>query len=81
MFNEYDNFMSKKAINKIKSDFSHAQKNKGMMWKDVISFDNSALESVGIYDSKTHTLDEQKIKEATRKMMKRFEKKKGLKKI
>ncbi|MCU7774340.1 relaxase MobL [Staphylococcus aureus] len=52
-----------------------------MMWKDVISFDNSALESVGIYDSKTHTLDEQKIKEATRKMMKRFEKKKGLKKI
>ncbi|MGZ1706110.1 MobP2 family relaxase [Staphylococcus argenteus] len=78
MFNEHDNFMSKKAINKIKSDFSHAQKNKGMMWKDVISFDNSALESVGIYDSKTHTLDEQKIKEATRKMMKRFEKKEGL---
>lgn len=37
------------------------------MWKDVISFDNSSLESVGIYDSKTHTLDEQKLKKLQEK--------------
>lgn len=32
------------------------------MWQDVFSFDNLWLEKNGLYNSRTHELDERKIK-------------------
>ncbi|EGQ3392006.1 hypothetical protein K7N23_002319 [Staphylococcus pseudintermedius] len=78
MFNNETNFMSKDDLIYTKDKFRNAQKNNGIMWKDVISFDNEALKSAGIYDPKTMYLDEQKIRQATRKTMLRFEQKEGL---
>lgn len=37
------------------------------MWQDVFSFDNLWLEKNGLYNSRTHELDERKIKNAVRK--------------
>ncbi|EPQ9603953.1 MobP2 family relaxase [Staphylococcus pseudintermedius] len=78
MFNNETNFMSKDDLIYTKDKFRNAQKNNGIMWKDVISFDNEALKSAGIYDPRTMYLDEQKIRQATRKTMLRFEQKEGL---
>lgn len=76
MFNNETNHMDKGEVEKLGKDFNNSQKNGGIMWKDVISFDNSVLVQEGLYDEKTGLLDEQKFKTATRKMMETFEKKK-----
>ncbi len=55
--------------NRLKEAFKKAQKNKSVLWQDVISFNNGWLERHGIYDSKTKTLDEEKLKDVTRKAM------------
>lgn len=78
MFNNETNHMDKGEVEKLGKDFNNSQKNGGIMWKDVISFDNSVLVQEGLYDEKTGLLDEQKFKTATRKMMETFEKKEGL---
>lgn len=78
MYNNISNYMSKKEIEFTKYKFNEAQKKNGIMWKDVISFDNEALKEAGIYDPETKYLDEQKIRQATRKAMQKFEKKEGL---
>jgi len=54
---------------KIKELFKTAQENGSIMWQDVISFNNEWLEKHGIYDSKTKTLDEKKLKEVARSAM------------
>lgn len=79
MFNDSQNFMDKNDIDDLKKSFNKAQKNNGIMWKEVISFDNDTLIKEGLYDSKTKILDEQKFRNSTRKMMKKFEDKEGLK--
>lgn len=78
MFNNETNFMSEDEIIYTKDKFRNAQRNNGIMWKDVISFDNEALKISGIYDPETMYLDEQKIRQATRKTMQKFEQKEGL---
>lgn len=50
----------------LKESFKTAQKNKSLMWQDVISFDNSFLEKYGLYDSKTKQLNDQKLKTSAR---------------
>ncbi|WP_180526103.1 MobP2 family relaxase [Staphylococcus haemolyticus] len=79
MFNESKNFMDKNDVYNLKKSFRNAQQNNGIMWKEVISFDNDTLIKEGLYDSKTKILDEQKFRNATRKMMEKFEDKEGLK--
>ncbi|MFG1577851.1 MobP2 family relaxase, partial [Staphylococcus aureus] len=59
--------------------FRNAQQNNGIMWKEVISFDNEALIKEGLFDPNTKLLDEQKFRTSTRKMMERFEDREGLK--
>lgn len=78
MFNDNSNYMSEDEIKYTKFKFNKAQKNNGIMWKDVISFDNDALKEAGIFDPECKYLDEQKIRQATRKAMKKFEEKEGL---
>jgi len=53
----------------LKKQFETAQKNGSLMWQNVISFDNRWLEEQGIYESKTKTLNENKLKEITRLAM------------
>lgn len=79
MFNNEKNFMNDEDINELKKSFKNAQDKNGIMWKEVISFDNDTLIKEGLYDSKTKILDEQKFRNSTRKMMKKFEDKEGLK--
>ena len=52
--------------NKLKTLFNRSQENDGIMWHDVISFDNKFLENHGIYDSKNNILDDRKLKEVVR---------------
>lgn len=79
MFNESKNFMDKNDVYNLKNSFRNAQQNNGIMWKEVISFDNDTLIKEGLYDCKTKILDEQKFRNSTRKMMEKFEDKEGLK--
>lgn len=79
MFNDSKNFMDKKDVDDLKKSFKNAQDKNGIMWKEVISFDNDTLIKEGLYDSKTKILDEQKFRNSTRKMMEKFEDKEGLK--
>src|SRR5699024_12056706 len=39
------------------------------LWQDVISFDNEWLEEQGLYDPTTHSVDEDKMIDVTRKAM------------
>lgn len=79
MFNNEKNFMNDEDINNLKKSFKNAQEKNGIMWKEVISFDNDTLIKEGLYDSKTKILDEQKFRNSARKMMEKFEDKEGLK--
>lgn len=78
MFNNNSNYMSKEEIDYTKNKFNNAQKDNGIMWKDVISFDNESLKEAGIFDPECKYLDEQKMRQATRRAMQKFEKKEGL---
>lgn len=78
MFNDNSNYMSEDEIKYTKSKLNEAQKNNGIMWKDVISFDNESLKEAGIFDPECKYLDEQKMRQATRRAMQKFEKKEGL---
>lgn len=79
MFNNEKNFMNNDDIESLKKSFKNAQNNNGIMWKDVISFDNDTLIKEGLYDDETKILDEQKFRSSTRKMIEKFEDKEGLK--
>lgn len=79
MFNNEKNFMNKYDINELKNSFKNAQDNNGIMWKEVISFDNDTLIKEGLYNNKSKMLDEQKFRTSTRKMMDKFQDKEGLK--
>lgn len=79
MFNDRQNFMDKNDVDDLKNSFRNAQQNNGIMWKEVISFDNEALIKEGLFDPNTKLLDEQKFRTSTRKMMERFEDREGLK--
>ncbi|MGO3602411.1 MAG: MobP2 family relaxase [Enterococcus malodoratus] len=61
----------------IKNVFRKGQNHGSIIYQDVISHDNSYLEKLGLYDSKTGTLDEVGLKRAGKEMMDRlFEKEK-----
>ena len=51
---------------KLKNLFNKSQNNGGIMWHDVMSFDNKFLEKHGIYDSRNKVLDNRKLKEVVR---------------
>ena len=67
LFTSDRDFLSEDESKKLKRCFSIAQENGSFMWQDVFSFDNLWLEKNGLYNSRTHELDERKIKNAVRK--------------
>lgn len=54
---------------KLYEDFQTAQKNHGVMWQTVFSFDMEWLEKNGLYDPESKVLNEHKIMELTRNAM------------
>lgn len=78
LFTDDKDFLTGEEKKKLKKQFELAQKNNSIMWQDVVSFDNEWLEKHGLYDSKTKTLDEKKLMESTRAMMKIAEEKEEL---
>lgn len=78
LFTHDKDSLSEEEKKRLKNQYSQAQQNNSIMWQDVISFDNAWLEKHGLYDSKTKTLDEKKLMEATRSMMKVAEEKEEL---
>lgn len=64
-------------LKEIKDVFRKGQNHGSIIYQDVISHDNGYLEKLGLYDSKTDTLDEVGLKRAGKEMMdKLFEKEK-----
>ncbi|MEH6944787.1 MobP2 family relaxase [Bacillus sp. JJ722] len=80
LFTENQDRLQEEDKKKLKGIFKEAQQNKSIMWQDVISFNNAWLEEHGLYDSKTHSVDERKLMDATRLAMKEMTKKEGLEK-
>lgn len=78
LFTSYSDKLNEKEKESLKKSFSIAQENNSVLWQDVISFDNKWLEEHGIYDSKTHTIDEKKLKNVARLSMNEMLKKEGL---
>lgn len=69
LFTKDEDVISLEGKKRLKEVFRTAQNNNSVLWQDVISFNNDWLEKNGIYDSTTKIIDEQKLKEATRKAM------------
>ena len=66
LFTDNKDILDSTEKNKLKNLFNKCQENGGIMWHDVISFDNKFLEKHGIYDSKNKVLDNRKLKEVIR---------------
>ncbi|WP_218924526.1 MobP2 family relaxase, partial [Bacillus cereus] len=69
LFTKEEDVVSLDGKIRLKEAFKTAQKNKSVLWQDVISFDNERLEKHGIYNSESKMLDEEKLKDVTRKAM------------
>ncbi|MET3690213.1 putative transcriptional regulator [Priestia megaterium] len=65
---KYDR-LTEEQKTKLKESFEEAQKNNSIMWQDVITFHNPWLQEQGIYDARTHTVDERKLMYVTRQAM------------
>ncbi|MCM3186934.1 MobP2 family relaxase [Priestia megaterium] len=65
---KYDR-LTEEQKTKLKESFEEAQNNNSIMWQDVITFHNPWLQEQGIYDARTHTVDERKLMYVTRQAM------------
>ena len=61
--------LSKEDKEQLKEHYRMAQEKRSYLWKDVFSFDNEWLETHGLYDSKSKSLNEGLIREAIRNAM------------
>lgn len=61
LFTNSSNHLSPEEKEQLKNTYIKAQKNGSLMWQTVISFDNRWLEDNGLWDSKTHMLDKNKL--------------------
>lgn len=78
IFTEKKDLLSKEEKKSLKSIFQKAQDNGSLMWQTVISFDNRWLSQQGVYDAKTKTLDDKKLKEVARNGIREMLKKENL---
>ncbi|PHE83664.1 hypothetical protein COF81_30685, partial [Bacillus pseudomycoides] len=78
LFTEHSNGLKENEKKDLKKMFQLAQKNKSIMWQDVITFDNDWLAEHGVYDPRTRTVDETKLMDVTRLAMKEMLKREKL---
>lgn len=69
IFTADKNELSSEAKNSLKDIYKTAQKNGSLMWQTVISFDNDFLARNGLFDNNLKKVDEDKLREYTRKSM------------
>ncbi|KQU24376.1 hypothetical protein ASG61_20910 [Bacillus sp. Leaf75] len=69
LFTKHADQLNKEEKQQLKILFETAQENQSIMWQDVITFHNPWLEENGMYDSRTHTVNEQKLMHVTRQSM------------
>ena len=62
--------LNNEQLSTLKALFQKAYDNDSILWQSVISFDNRYLTKMGLYDPTTKTLNEAKLRECTRAMMK-----------
>lgn len=67
LFTDDRDLLSDDDFKKIKKGYQIAQKNGSPLWQDVISFDNDWLEEQGLYDPVTHSVNEDKLRDVSRK--------------
>ena len=78
LFTEQSDQLNAQGKKQLKKLFEKAQKNNSIMWQDVITFHNPWLQENGLYDARTHTVDEKKLMEITRQSMKEMLKRERL---
>ncbi|MCM3169471.1 relaxase MobL [Peribacillus frigoritolerans] len=78
LFTESSNQLNENEKNELKGKFKIAHSKGSIMWQDVISFDNRWLEENGLYDAKSHTVDENRLKDIVRLSMKEMLKKESM---
>ncbi|MBE2978960.1 MobP2 family relaxase [Priestia megaterium] len=78
LFTQQSNQLNDEEKKQLKKLFEKAQKNKSIMWQDVITFHNPWLQENGLYDAHTHTVDEKKLMDITRQSMKEMLKRERL---
>jgi MobL relaxases len=69
LFTKHADQLNKEEKQQLKILFETAQKNQSIMWQDVITFHNAWLEENGLYNARTHTVNEQKLMHVTRQSM------------
>ncbi|WP_054637624.1 MobP2 family relaxase [Thalassobacillus sp. C254] len=70
LFTESHDRLDQEHKEKVKDAFKTGQNRGSILYQDVVSFDNKWLEDNGIYNRKTKTVDEQRLKDITRVAMK-----------
>ena len=78
LFSKDKDILNQEEKSDLKQLFRVSQKNGSNMWQTVISFDNSYLEEIGIYDSQTDQLNEKLLRQAARKAIGGMLKNEGL---
>lgn len=78
IFNQDSNYLQKDKVNTLKENLEKAYNNGSLLWQGVISFDNSFLESQGLFDKATGQVDQQAIKNVIRDAMPTLIEKEGL---
>lgn len=78
LFTAEKDFLTRQDKSELKAGFRQAKNKGSLMWQTVISFDNRWLAENGVYDMKTRTLDENKIKEVSGAAIKKMLKSEGL---
>lgn len=78
VFTDKQNHIFDDDLKEISKEFSNGQKRGSIIFQDVISHDNAFLEELGLYNSKTDTLDERGLIHASRAMMKELMEKENL---
>lgn len=69
LFSEKIDVVKEDDLNCVKNIYETALQNESILWRPVISFDNSWLEENHLYSKDNHWLDEEKIKSYTRTAM------------
>ena len=69
LFTENKDFLSETDRQTLRNCFADAQEKGSLLWQSVLSFDNRWLSVNGIYNFKTETPDEEKMRACTRAAM------------
>lgn len=77
LFTAHSDSLTTEERRQIKERFAQAQEKGSFLWQTVVSFDNTYLEHLGLYDAKANLLDEKKLLQAIRQGAEKMYEKEG----